>query len=688
MMIRFIFFSLLCQRLSLARVVGTSFANECSQFFLRDTPPTGLSGTAICQTYGNRLQYATMYSTADRIPIYSAYISSLGSTGRQDNTWKVEPQLTDSEEDGNMAVAGNDNIYRNAQAVNSDYRLSNYDRGHLNPDLHNRNENKAATYTLTNAAPMKPEFNRDIWKQLESMTSSVLKGFCSDICTAYHITGVIVDRRSPVRINNRVSVPRFVWSVVCLVFRQSDRLVYLGFGFRGEQNLNDNDRMLPITLGSIEEIEDFLSLQYGSRVETFQDCKNDEPAENDDLLHSLMIEVQHIPEKINQKLGRTQPCSGGNVILNNHAKMDNFYNNIQRDLISYRPDEERSVIQNLQNVGIGCNQLQLTPSWVHSRRKRSVEEFHCIPQRMQSLSISAGNSLCLDGTCKKSKWIGIYECQVLRSFFSSTDRCCASECFDKGTYFFCWNSESQHFWSHWSYCSPPYSAITINNVPCRSGHVCGLHGEDYYWCYTDESGVWDYCCAPYSECDSSGYCHIGHWSHDSYLQRPCGKSSHRDELMVHSVETFCDPGFAPFCENKNCYCFKFFNDRKSWIDAENHCKTFHGGHLAAIHSKELMAFLHHMVTETPLKAWIGLFKSEDEKFNWTDGSKIEEAFWAPLEPRNNCGQMYAYNRPTEIKWATLECSQTSTYFCQVNRTISRRQGIYLKTLLLILWFLL
>ncbi|MEW8546647.1 MAG: hypothetical protein AB2693_24280, partial [Candidatus Thiodiazotropha sp.] len=55
---------------------------------------------------------------------------------------------------------------------------------------------------------------------------------------------------------------------------------------------------------------------------------------------------------------------------------------------------------------------------------------------------------------------------------------------------------------------------------CRDGHPCGFHGQQYYWCYTDWSNNWDYCCR--DECDFRGssyqWCHAG--SKWAYCSQP------------------------------------------------------------------------------------------------------------------------------------------------------------------------
>jgi len=57
-----------------------------------------------------------------------------------------------------------------AEANSSDYNYSGYDRGHLVP-AHDMNFNKEAmmeSFYMTNISPQVPDFNRGVWKSLES----------------------------------------------------------------------------------------------------------------------------------------------------------------------------------------------------------------------------------------------------------------------------------------------------------------------------------------------------------------------------------------------------------------------------------------------------------------------------------------------------------------------------------------
>ncbi|KAK3611061.1 hypothetical protein CHS0354_028542, partial [Potamilus streckersoni] len=36
--------------------------------------------------------------------------------------------------------------------------------------------------------------------------------------------------------------------------------------------------------------------------------------------------------------------------------------------------------------------------------------------------------------------------------------------------------------------------ITAGNSRCMEDHKCSRHGDEFFWCYTNQKGVWEYCC--------------------------------------------------------------------------------------------------------------------------------------------------------------------------------------------------
>lgn len=101
-----------------------------------------------------------------------------------------------------------------SQAVLADYKNSNYSKGHLNPSMHQETkEDREATFSLTNIVPQKNSSNSGPWSLLENWMLKQFKAFCKG--SMYVITGVVPYSVNDRWINNRVSVPEYMWSAYC-----------------------------------------------------------------------------------------------------------------------------------------------------------------------------------------------------------------------------------------------------------------------------------------------------------------------------------------------------------------------------------------------------------------------------------------------------------------------------------------
>ncbi|RXN14740.1 endonuclease domain-containing 1 -like protein [Labeo rohita] len=146
--------------------VVSDFRGKCAEFFANGISPTILPEPQykkICQTLKGKVHYATLYNTYKKIPVYSAYKFNKRISCERKKSWCIEPQLDDAGEGPNMVpepFRQSDN-----QAVSDDYKDSGYDKGHLAPVFLAGSQGCAdATFTLTNAAPQDPSFNRDIFQ--------------------------------------------------------------------------------------------------------------------------------------------------------------------------------------------------------------------------------------------------------------------------------------------------------------------------------------------------------------------------------------------------------------------------------------------------------------------------------------------------------------------------------------------
>lgn len=226
----------------------------CDQFFFGSYFPRmkqNQSGSVrLCQTqqhlgYEGPAIYATLYSTSDRIPIYSAatvqlYPNCSGFSRPEERSWdRVSLVLCDANSSDSFPLTLSSQIGHGGahlkrcgmwQALNSDYKGNqqaiNVDRGHLNPNAINcqDQENQMGTFTLTNAAPQYSMFNENAWRQYECMTEYIIFRYVPT--ERVHIItgtwGVAKDAHGqPLWMNadspnkNAVKIPGYYWKAVC-----------------------------------------------------------------------------------------------------------------------------------------------------------------------------------------------------------------------------------------------------------------------------------------------------------------------------------------------------------------------------------------------------------------------------------------------------------------------------------------
>ncbi|XP_067901604.1 endonuclease domain-containing 1 protein-like [Heterodontus francisci] len=194
--------------------------DKCNWFFQNKIPPQGFSmrnRLRICQRYKNHYHYATLYRTDQRIPVYSAYRypCSMGeSEGYRPSPWFHEPQIDDQNAPGKMRSSSVDSS--NKQATDKDYQDSGYDRGHLYPFALNEKDSATATCTLTNAVPEEHGANVNWYQEAEAIAEKLARICHKSGRSLYLVTGA-ANPTGP-KMNNRVSVPRLVWTAVCCTF--------------------------------------------------------------------------------------------------------------------------------------------------------------------------------------------------------------------------------------------------------------------------------------------------------------------------------------------------------------------------------------------------------------------------------------------------------------------------------------
>ena len=70
---------------------------ECLEYFYQGKVPewgaTTPGAARLCQRFANRYHFATLYDTAQRIAVYSAYRFQPSNGGGREKRWFVEPQV-------------------------------------------------------------------------------------------------------------------------------------------------------------------------------------------------------------------------------------------------------------------------------------------------------------------------------------------------------------------------------------------------------------------------------------------------------------------------------------------------------------------------------------------------------------------------------------------------------------------
>ncbi|KTG29441.1 hypothetical protein cypCar_00040185 [Cyprinus carpio] len=493
-----------------AKVVN-SF-NECKEFFYNGIEPSGMDQNAkkICQKLENRgFCYASLYSVHHKIPLYSAYTldPKCSSTTGRPNDWHLEPQISQSTAQIDHMVRedqNTQNLYEGNQAISSDYSGTGYDRGHLNPNSFQCSYGRTATFTLTNAAPMKDRFNRVYWKNCElTLRSYLIQKLIRDggLATAFIVTGTVPDPYARIpQDRKKVTVPSHIWTAVCYKHIIDDSKS-LSFGYIGRNHPEDPD----IRLMSVSELNDELRSHFGTRqlITIFvDDCFGD---------NNRLVEVQSIFQKlINLPVNQAIQLSLGlrdtypaikRTISSDSTPEKTFKFNENTGAISF--DSMSTYYSQAEKLkvftGNACLITYAKPlKFVHDElRKREVSTG---PDAVECLLVPEKQNIAADGSRCPANQKFDYTCQCYTE--DDTKPCCSSPCLyqDDLNGYRCYSNKGL------TVCSPQYSLITYNGKTCLDDYPCATYGYDYYWCWTAHS--WDYCSPPLwnSKTKNGEYC--------------------------------------------------------------------------------------------------------------------------------------------------------------------------------------
>uniref|UniRef100_A0A098M237 C-type lectin 8g n=1 Tax=Hypsiglena sp. JMG-2014 TaxID=1550645 RepID=A0A098M237_9SAUR len=138
------------------------------------------------------------------------------------------------------------------------------------------------------------------------------------------------------------------------------------------------------------------------------------------------------------------------------------------------------------------------------------------------------------------------------------------------------------------------------------------------------------------------------------------------------VVAFCLRGSGADCpfgwSSYDKYCYKVFDERKNWDDAERFCREQgKEGHLASLGSIEEGTFVGKLafnrLKKQPTYVWIGLRAQGQGQCSsrWSDGSRIVYENWHPLESRK-C--LVLSNWTEYLKWYNHNCKYTFPFICK------------------------
>ncbi|XP_063164817.1 C-type lectin-like [Candoia aspera] len=145
-------------------------------------------------------------------------------------------------------------------------------------------------------------------------------------------------------------------------------------------------------------------------------------------------------------------------------------------------------------------------------------------------------------------------------------------------------------------------------------------------------------------------------------------------FLLADLRTVCPPGTFAHRDGNQWYCYKFYEDRLTFQEAEEECQFRWKGHLASLTSDTQAKLVGTYVAKENIEnayVWIGLQRTptsdQNTGWRWTDGTRSRYTSWNRGEPNNATGKelcVFLLPHSGYMKWNDKNCDFTTPFLCK------------------------